>query len=112
VGSVPIGGDAPIAVQSMTNTNTCDVAATVAQIEAIVDAGADLVRVSVPTMEAADAFGKIREQVTVPLVADIHFDHKIALKACGLIQGTSAARIAFELWSHPVAITVSRFGLV
>lgn len=62
VGSVPIGGDAPIAVQSMTNTNTCDVAATVAQIEAIVDAGADLVRVSVPTMEAADAFGKIREQ--------------------------------------------------
>ena len=62
VGSVPIGGNAPIAVQSMTNTNTCDVSATVEQIEAIVDAGADLVRVSVPTMEAADAFGKIRRR--------------------------------------------------
>ena len=57
VGSVPIGGDAPIAVQSMTNTETCDVQATVRQIEAIVDAGADLVRVSVPTMDAAAAFG-------------------------------------------------------
>ena len=91
VGSVPIGGDAPIAVQSMTNTNTCDVAATVAQIEAIVDAGADLVRVSVRTKEAADAFGKIREQVTVPLVADIHFDHKIALKMIEL--GVDCLRI-------------------
>ena len=91
VGSVPIGGDAPIAVQSMTNTNTCNVAATVAQIEAIVDAGADLVRVSVPTMEAADAFGKIRDQVTVPLVADIHFDHKIALKVIEL--GVDCLRI-------------------
>ena len=67
VGSVPIGGDAPIAVQSMTNTETCDVQATVRQIEAIVDAGADLVRVSVPTMDAADAFGQIRSKVSVPL---------------------------------------------
>ena len=66
VGSVPIGGNAPIAVQSMTNTNTCDVSATVEQIEAIVDAGADLVRVSVPTMEAADAFGKIRKVFRCP----------------------------------------------
>ena len=84
VGSVAIGGDAPIAVQSMTNTNTCDVQSTVAQIEAIVDAGADLVRVSVPTMNAADAFGEIRSIVSVPLVADIHFDHKIALKVIEL----------------------------
>jgi len=80
VGDVPVGGDAPISVQSMTNTETCDVAATVAQVRAIQDAGADIVRVSVPSMEAAEAFRDIRAQVTVPLVADIHFDHKIALK--------------------------------
>lgn len=79
VGDVAVGGDAPISVQSMTNTNTCDVAATVAQVQAIAAAGADIVRVSVPSMEAADAFGEIRKQVDVPLVADIHFDYKIAL---------------------------------
>jgi (E)-4-hydroxy-3-methylbut-2-enyl-diphosphate synthase len=79
VGSVLVGGDAPIAVQSMTNTETCDVNATVAQINRLVDAGADIVRVSVPSLEAADAFGEIRKQVTVALVADIHFDYKIAL---------------------------------
>jgi len=64
----------------MTNTETCDVEATVAQVQAIADAGADIVRISVPSMDAAEAFKKIRAQVTVPLVADIHFDHKIALK--------------------------------
>jgi (E)-4-hydroxy-3-methylbut-2-enyl-diphosphate synthase len=80
VGNVAVGGDAPISVQSMTNTDTCDVAATVAQVRAIADAGADIVRISVPSMEAAEAFRLIRAQVTVPLVADIHFDHKIALK--------------------------------
>ena len=79
VGNVFVGGDAPITVQTMTNTETCDVAATVAQIQRCADAGADIVRVSVPTMEAAKAFGLIRQQVDVPLVADIHFDHKIAL---------------------------------
>ena len=80
VGSVAVGGDAPISVQSMTNTETCDVNATVAQIQAIADAGADIVRVSVPSMDAAEAFKQIRAQVEVPLVADIHFDHKIALQ--------------------------------
>ena len=80
VGNVAVGGDAPISVQSMTNTETCDVAATVGQVNAIAEAGADIVRVSVPSMEAAEAFRLIREQVAVPLVADIHFDHKIALK--------------------------------
>jgi len=80
VGTVPIGGDAPIAVQSMTNTETCDVEATVAQIHAIAAAGADLVRVSVPSMEAAEAFREIRPRAGIPVVADIHFDHKIALK--------------------------------
>lgn len=80
VGSVPVGGDAPISVQSMTNTETCDVDATVAQVKAIQDAGADIVRISVPSMDAAEAFRAIRARVDVPLVADIHFDHKIALK--------------------------------
>ncbi|MCH8497239.1 MAG: flavodoxin-dependent (E)-4-hydroxy-3-methylbut-2-enyl-diphosphate synthase [Marinobacter sp.] len=91
VGNVPVGGDAPIAVQSMTNTDTCDVAATVGQIRALQDAGADIVRVSVPTMEAADAFGAIRAQVGVPLVADIHFDYKIALRVAEL--GVDCLRI-------------------
>jgi len=80
VGNVLIGGDAPIAVQSMTNTRTTDVDATVAQIRAIAAAGADLVRVSVPTMEAAEAFKLIKQQSPIPLVADIHFDYRIALK--------------------------------
>ena len=80
VGNVPIGGDAPIAVQSMTNTRTTDVEATVAQIKSLERVGADIVRVSVPTMEAAEAFKIIKQQVNVPLVADIHFDYRIALK--------------------------------
>ena len=80
VGNVPIGGDAPIAVQSMTNTRTTDVEATVAQIKSLERVGADIVRVSVPTMEAAEAFKLIKQQVSVPLVADIHFDYRIALK--------------------------------
>ncbi|MCT8561634.1 flavodoxin-dependent (E)-4-hydroxy-3-methylbut-2-enyl-diphosphate synthase [Glaesserella parasuis] len=80
VGNVPVGGDAPIAVQSMTNTRTTDVEATVAQIKALERVGADIVRVSVPTMDAAEAFKLIKQQVNVPLVADIHFDYRIALK--------------------------------
>jgi len=79
VGNVAVGGDAPVSVQTMTNTDTCDVAATVAQIRRCVAAGADIVRVSVPSMDAATAFASIRAQVDVPLVADIHFDHRIAL---------------------------------
>ncbi|KZZ54282.1 4-hydroxy-3-methylbut-2-en-1-yl diphosphate synthase, partial [Oleiphilus sp. HI0122] len=80
VGDVPVGGDAPIAVQSMTNTETTDVAATVGQVNQLAEAGADIVRVSVPTMDAAEAFKRIKAETTVPLVADIHFDYKIALK--------------------------------
>lgn len=91
VGNVPVGGDAPISVQSMTNTETTDVAATVEQIRRIQLAGADIVRVSVPSMEAADAFGEIRKQVTVPLVADIHFDYRIALRVADL--GVDCLRI-------------------
>ncbi len=80
VGNVPVGGDAPITVQSMTNTLTTDVAATVAQIKSLEAVGADIVRVSVPTMDAAEAFREIKKQVDVPLVTDIHFDYRIALK--------------------------------
>ena len=91
VGNVPVGGDAPISVQSMTNTETTDVAATVGQIQRLEEAGVDIVRVSVPSMDAAEAFGAIKKQVSVPLVADIHFDYKIALAVAE--QGVDCLRI-------------------
>jgi (E)-4-hydroxy-3-methylbut-2-enyl-diphosphate synthase len=91
VGNVPVGGDAPISVQSMTNTDTHDVAATVRQIRALEAVGADIVRVSVPDMAAAEAFGAIKKQVAVPLVTDIHFDYKIALRVAEL--GADCLRI-------------------
>jgi (E)-4-hydroxy-3-methylbut-2-enyl-diphosphate synthase len=91
VGNVPVGGGAPISVQSMTNTDTCDVQATVAQIRALQQVGADIVRVSVPTMEAAEAFGRIRAAVDIPLVTDIHFDFRIALRVAEL--GADCLRI-------------------
>lgn len=91
VGNVAVGGDAPISVQSMTNTNTCDVSATVAQVRALENVGADMVRISVPDMEAAEAFGEIKKQVKVPLIADIHFDYKIALRVAEL--GVDCLRI-------------------
>ena len=81
VGNVPVGGDAPISVQSMTNTLTTDVKATLKQIEQLQDSGADIVRVSVPDQESADAFKKIKKSSTIPLVADIHFDYMMALEA-------------------------------
>ena len=91
VGKVTVGGDAPISVQSMTNTETCDVAATVGQIRRLVAAGADIVRVSIPTMDAAQAFAEIRKQVDVALVTDIHFDYRIALEVAKL--GADCLRI-------------------
>lgn len=91
VGNVPIGGDAPIAVQSMTNTETTDVAATVEQIKRLQQVGADVVRVSIPSMDAAEAFGAIRKQVDIPLIADIHFDYRIALRVAEL--GVDCLRI-------------------
>ena len=78
-GKVKIGGDAPISVQSMTNTDTRDVESTLRQIFALSDAGADIVRCTVPDMEAAKAFEKIKLQSPVPLVADIHFDYRLAI---------------------------------
>lgn len=91
LGNLPIGGDAPIAVQSMTNTDTLDVAATIAQVKQMQKAGADLARISVPTMEAVKSFGKIRNATEIPLVADIHFDYKIALAT--LEEGVDCLRI-------------------
>jgi len=81
VGSVPVGGDAPITVQSMTNTLTSDVAATVAQIHALEQVGADIVRVSCPDADSTRALKEIVPQVSVPLVADIHFHYKRAIEA-------------------------------
>ena len=79
VGNVPIGGGAPIAIQSMTNTKTEDVAATVAQINYLAAAGCQIIRCAVPTMEAALALREIKKQINIPLVADIHFDYKLAI---------------------------------
>lgn len=81
VGNIFIGGDAPISIQSMTNTNTSDIDSTVRQIHALTDAGCDIVRVAVPDMDAAEAILKIKEKITIPLVADIHFDYRLALEA-------------------------------
>ena len=81
IGDVVIGGDHPIAIQSMTNTKTQDVEATVAQIHALTEAGCQIIRCAVPDMEAAQALKKIREQIQIPLVADIHFDYRLAIAA-------------------------------
>jgi (E)-4-hydroxy-3-methylbut-2-enyl-diphosphate synthase len=91
VGKVAVGGDAPISVQSMTNTDTCNITQTLAQIQALQNAGADIVRVSVPTFEAVDAFGLIKKAVNIPLIADIHFDYRIALRVAEL--GADCLRI-------------------
>ena len=81
VGDIPIGGGSPITVQSMTNTDTRDVKATVDQTHRLERAGCEIVRVAVPDMEAAQALGQIRRSISIPLVADIHFDYTLALKA-------------------------------
>uniref|UniRef100_UPI003FEDE81F flavodoxin-dependent (E)-4-hydroxy-3-methylbut-2-enyl-diphosphate synthase n=1 Tax=Roseburia sp. TaxID=2049040 RepID=UPI003FEDE81F len=81
IGNRVIGGGNPILIQSMTNTKTEDVAATVAQIQALTAAGCDIIRCAVPTMEAAEALTEIKKQISIPLVADIHFDYRLALAA-------------------------------
>ena len=91
IGPVAIGGGAPISVQSMTNTKTTDTAATVAQIRALTAAGCDIVRLAVPDMEAARNLGAIIAAVDVPLVADIHFDYRLAIEA--IHQGIAALRL-------------------
>ena len=81
VGNVPVGGGAPVSIQSMCNTRTHDVCATVEQIRRLEAAGCEIVRVAVPDMAAAHAIGAIKEQIGIPLVADIHFDYRLALEA-------------------------------
>ncbi|MCL2202739.1 MAG: flavodoxin-dependent (E)-4-hydroxy-3-methylbut-2-enyl-diphosphate synthase [Defluviitaleaceae bacterium] len=81
IGGVPVGGGHPIVVQSMTNTDTRDIAATVAQIHALEEAGCEIVRVAVLDTEAAQAIGEIKKSIHIPLVADIHFDYRLALEA-------------------------------
>ena len=81
IGNKVIGGGNPIMIQSMTNTKTEDVESTVAQIKELEAAGCDIIRCAVPTMEAAEALAKIKEQINIPLVADIHFDYKLAIAA-------------------------------
>jgi (E)-4-hydroxy-3-methylbut-2-enyl-diphosphate synthase len=91
LGKVQVGGDAPITVQSMTKTDTRDVDATVDQIWALEVAGCDIVRVAVPVREAAEQLGRIKQQIRIPLVADIHFNYKLALIA--LEQGVDGLRL-------------------
>ena len=86
VGDVAVGGDAPISVQSMTYTKTSDIEATVEQIRQLHFAGADIVRLAVPDMEAAKALKAIKEQTSLPIVADIHFNYKLALEAAKVVD--------------------------
>ena len=81
IGNVEIGGGSPVAIQSMTNTKTEDVDATAAQILELEKAGCEIIRCAVPTMEAAEALAKIKEKIHIPLVADIHFDYRLAIAA-------------------------------
>ena len=91
VGKVPVGGGAPVAIQSMCSTHTDDVAATVAQIHRLEAAGCEIVRVAVPDMAAAKAIGAIKEQISIPLVVDIHFNYKLALEC--IAAGADKVRI-------------------
>lgn len=91
IGSVAVGGGTPVSVQSMTKTDTRDVAATVAQIATLEAAGCEIIRLAVPDDEAALALGMIRKQVSMPMIADIHFDYRLALEA--IRQGVAGLRL-------------------
>ncbi|HMK50291.1 MAG TPA: flavodoxin-dependent (E)-4-hydroxy-3-methylbut-2-enyl-diphosphate synthase, partial [Thermodesulfovibrionales bacterium] len=91
VGAVPIGGGSPVAVQSMTKTDTSDVKSTVRQIRGLESAGCEIIRLAVPDMDAAKALGKIKKSVRIPMIADIHFDWRLALEA--IRQGVDGLRI-------------------
>ena len=96
VGKVPVGGGAPVSIQSMCNTKTDDVAATVAQIKELETAGCEIIRVAIPDQAAAEAVDKIKEQINIPLIADIHFNYKYALE-CG-VSTPSASTPATSAW--------------
>ena len=86
VGKLKIGGDAPVSVQSMCSTDTRDVTATIEQIRQLEEAGCEMIRVAVPDEEAAAVLPQIKAAMTVPLIADIHFDHRLALKAAEVVD--------------------------
>lgn len=88
---IGIGGDSPITVQSMTNTKTSDIKSTVKQIHTLEEAGCDIIRVAVPDMASADAISKIKKQIHIPLVADVHFDYRLAIES--IKQGADGLRI-------------------
>ena len=94
VGSVPVGGGTPVTIQSMCNTKTDQVDATVAQIHALEAAGCEIIRIAVPDEAAAMAVDRIKEQITIPLIADIHFNYKLA---------TSVGRSGSRLWRRLAA---------
>jgi (E)-4-hydroxy-3-methylbut-2-enyl-diphosphate synthase len=102
IGSVTVGGGAPIVVQSMTNSDTRDVAATIRQIGELVDVGCELVRVAVPDVQAAEAIAGIKKGIRVPLVADIHFDYRLALAA--LKAGADGLRLNPGNISEPARV--------
>ncbi len=91
IGNVPVGGGAPIVVQSMTNTNTADVSSTVHQIHRLTEAGCEIVRVAVPDLDAAMAISEIKAETQIPIIADIHFDYRLAIAAAK--EGADALRI-------------------
>ena len=101
-GGVAIGGGAPVTIQSMCNTHTEDAKATIAQIHTLEEAGCEIVRVTVPNMEAAHALSEIKENISIPLVADIHFDYRLAVEA--------AARGAKEYGLRSVEVFVKGPG--
>ena len=111
IGGRTIGGGSPVAIQSMTNTRTEDVEATVSQILALEKAGCEIIRCAVPTMEAAESLAEIKKQIHIPLVADIHFDYRLILIIVwqlqllsteqirsGSIRGTSEMQTGYGPW--------------
>ena len=91
IGKITIGGNTPISVQSMCSTDTRDVKSTVRQIRELEEVGCEIIRVAVPDMEAAKVLGKIKKQIHIPLVADIHFDYRLALESAK--QGVDKLRL-------------------
>ena len=109
IGNRWIGGNHPIAIQSMTNTKTEDVAATVAQIKQLTKVGCEIIRCAVPTQEAAAALTEIKKQITIPLVADIHFDYRLAIAA--MEHGADKKRaMTYGLITEELAIFLANIG--
>src|ERR1035437_8194857 len=102
IGNVTVGGGSPVAVQSMTNTDTRDARATINQINELADCGCEMVRVAVPDMEAAKSLSRIKKGISIPLVADIHFDYRLALEA--IKSGVDALRLNPGNIGNPEAV--------